>query len=227
MNWYKNQTVYEFVLYNLYNNCMNLFIWIRTKISEKNCIQDGISTRDQYWLAIAALSAIHHPTSSVSGHFHLYIPYNSENHPKNEIVQIHSCGILYSQPLATCNMHAVCILQCNIDPFLLNQNGLESTSILPKFFCKMHIAHHNMRLGIESIFPLTHTTCVGPQIGMNPIPLLGLSDLEYWQIPIQTDLGSPCSNMGIAFLVYFFQSCTRLAPRPPASRERTLTIHLQ
>ncbi len=23
MNWYKNHTVYEFVLYNLYNNCMN------------------------------------------------------------------------------------------------------------------------------------------------------------------------------------------------------------
>ncbi len=48
MNWYKNHTVYEFVLYNLYNNCMNLLVWIRTKISEKNCIQVGISTRDQY-----------------------------------------------------------------------------------------------------------------------------------------------------------------------------------
>jgi hypothetical protein len=23
LNWYKNHTVYEFVLYNLYNNCMN------------------------------------------------------------------------------------------------------------------------------------------------------------------------------------------------------------
>jgi hypothetical protein len=35
MNWYKNHTVVEFVLYNLYNNCMNLFVWIHTKISEK------------------------------------------------------------------------------------------------------------------------------------------------------------------------------------------------
>ena len=35
MNWYKNHTVYEFILYNLYNNCMNSFVWIRTKISEK------------------------------------------------------------------------------------------------------------------------------------------------------------------------------------------------
>jgi hypothetical protein len=34
-NWYKNHTVYEFVLNNLYNNCMNSFVWICTKISEK------------------------------------------------------------------------------------------------------------------------------------------------------------------------------------------------
>ena len=26
MNWYKNHIVYEFVLYNLYNNCMNYFV---------------------------------------------------------------------------------------------------------------------------------------------------------------------------------------------------------
>ena len=26
INWYKNHTVYEFVLYNLYNNCMNSFV---------------------------------------------------------------------------------------------------------------------------------------------------------------------------------------------------------
>jgi hypothetical protein len=26
MNWFKNHTVYEFVLYNLYNNCMNSFV---------------------------------------------------------------------------------------------------------------------------------------------------------------------------------------------------------
>ena len=37
---------------------------------------------------------------------------------------------------------------------------------------------------------------VGPQIGMNPNPILGLPDLE-------TDSGSPRSDMGIAFLVFF------------------------
>jgi hypothetical protein len=48
MNWYKNHTVYEFVLYNLYIICMNSFVWIRTKISEKKiCIRVGISTWDQ------------------------------------------------------------------------------------------------------------------------------------------------------------------------------------
>jgi hypothetical protein len=45
-------------------------------------------------LAIVAVSAIHHPASSVSGHF-IYIPDNKkqEHHRKNEIVQIHSCCI--------------------------------------------------------------------------------------------------------------------------------------
>jgi len=32
----------------------------------------------------------------------------------------------------------------------------------------------------------------------------GVPDLVHWQIPTQTDSGSPCSNMGIAFLVFFF-----------------------
>ena len=69
MNLYKNHTVYKFVLYNLYNSCMDSFVWIRTKTtlctnsynlyticiqfvynlySMKNCIQVGISTGDQY-----------------------------------------------------------------------------------------------------------------------------------------------------------------------------------
>ena len=47
-----------------------------------------------------------------------------------------------------------------------------------------------------------HSVCVGPQIGMNPKPILGLPDLEYWQIPTQTDSGSPRFEMGIAFLVF-------------------------
>ena len=31
MNLYKIHTVYKFVLYNLYNSCMDLFVLIRTK----------------------------------------------------------------------------------------------------------------------------------------------------------------------------------------------------
>ena len=69
MNLYKNHTVYEFMLYNLYNSCMDSFVLICTKTtsctnsynlyticiqfvynlySMKNCIQVGISTGDQY-----------------------------------------------------------------------------------------------------------------------------------------------------------------------------------
>jgi len=54
--------------------------------------QVGISTRDQYALAIVAVSAIHRLTISVSGHF-IYIPDNKKYHSKNKIVQIHSCDI--------------------------------------------------------------------------------------------------------------------------------------
>ena len=69
-----NHTVYEFALNNLYNNCMNSFVWICTKISEKKiCIRVGISTRDQYPRLKSSRSAIHHPAPSVSGHF-IYIP---------------------------------------------------------------------------------------------------------------------------------------------------------
>jgi hypothetical protein len=58
--------------------------------------------------------------------------------------------------IAMCNMGAICILQCNMDSFLLNQKGLVDKSILPKIFCNMHIAHRNMHIAIESILPLTH-----------------------------------------------------------------------
>jgi hypothetical protein len=47
--------------------------------------------------------------------------------------------------------------RCNIDSFPLNQKDLEEISILPKIFCNMHIAHRNMRIGIKSLLPLTHT----------------------------------------------------------------------
>jgi len=47
-------------------------------------------------------------------------------------------------------MHAICILRCNRDSFLLKQKGLESMSILPKKICNMHIARCNMDIVIES-----------------------------------------------------------------------------
>jgi hypothetical protein len=81
MNWYKNHTLYEFVLYNSYKKlyytiCITSFVWICKKISEKKiCIRVGISTRDQYLRLKSSRSAIHHPTSSISAHF-IYIPYN-------------------------------------------------------------------------------------------------------------------------------------------------------
>jgi hypothetical protein len=60
MNWFKNHTVYEFVLYNLYNNCTNSFVWIRTKIIEKKiCIQVWDFNQGPKWLAIVA--ALCHP----------------------------------------------------------------------------------------------------------------------------------------------------------------------
>ena len=35
MNWYKNNTVYDFVLYNLYNNCMNSLYEFVQKLVKK------------------------------------------------------------------------------------------------------------------------------------------------------------------------------------------------
>jgi len=64
--------MYEFVLYNLYFNCMNLFVWIRTKISEKNCIQVGISTRDQYRACNSRCVCHPHPHILRQWPFYLY-----------------------------------------------------------------------------------------------------------------------------------------------------------
>ncbi len=56
---------------------------------------------------------------------------------------------------------------------------------------------------LNTIVAVTPPT-IGPQIGMNPKPIMGLLDLEYWQIPTQTDSGSPRIGLGIAFFVFFF-----------------------
>ena len=69
---------------------------------------------------------------------------------------MHAAIIYRNMHIGMCNMHAVSILQCNIDSFLLNKKGLESMSILHKNFCNMHIARHNMHIAIESILPLTY-----------------------------------------------------------------------
>ncbi len=52
--------------------------------------------------------------------------------------------------------HAICILRCNIDSFLLNEVVLGTKCILPKILCNIHIAHRNMHFAIESILPLTY-----------------------------------------------------------------------
>ena len=85
--------------------------------------------------------------------------------------------VTYSCLLATCNMHAVSILRCNIDSFLLNKKGLESMSILHKNFCNMHIAHRNMHIAIESILPLTYD-----QVGKHNKRMLGsiFASLLHW-----------------------------------------------
>ncbi len=78
--------LYEFVLVNLY-----------TKISEKKiCIRVGISTPDQYLRLKSSLSAIHHPTSSISAHF-IYIPYNKITIRKSGLYDF--TRMAYSQPL--------------------------------------------------------------------------------------------------------------------------------
>jgi hypothetical protein len=100
MNWYKNQTVYEFVLYNLYNNCMNSFVWICTKISEKKiCIRVGISTQDQNGLQSSQRYTIHHPTASISAHF-IYIPYNKNTIRKMRLYDFIRVAYSQSQSMA-------------------------------------------------------------------------------------------------------------------------------
>jgi len=55
------------------------------KLAKKIVSRLGFQPGTNIALAIITVSAIHRPASSVSGHF-IYIPYNQENHPKNEIV---------------------------------------------------------------------------------------------------------------------------------------------
>ena len=70
---------------------------------------------------------------------------------------MHAAIFYRNMHIVKCNIGAICcILQCNMDSFLLNQKGLEEVSILPKIFYNMHIiVRRNMHIAIESILPLT------------------------------------------------------------------------
>ena len=75
--------------------------------------------------------------------------------------------------------------------------GLHHTDDFPQIesFCPCESAVY--RVDVSHV-------CVGPQIGMNPKPLLGLlPELKYRQIPTQTDSGSPRSNRDCFFCVFF------------------------
>ena len=99
MNWYKNHTVYEFVLYNLYNN-----VWIRLyefvqKLVKKRFIsrlgfQPG--TKMACNCRIVKPSTIHHPTASVSAHF-IYIPHTIRTPSEKGMTICHTNEFVQSQ----------------------------------------------------------------------------------------------------------------------------------
>ncbi len=106
MNWYKNHTLYEFKLHNLYNNCMNSFVWIRTKISEKKKKPGWDFNPGPKWLAIVAVSATHHPDPSISGHF-IYIPYNKNTIRKSGLYDLTRMAYSQSHTWSCC-----CVVVC-------------------------------------------------------------------------------------------------------------------
>ena len=63
---------------------------------------------------------------------------------------MHAAIFYCNMHIVTCNTGAICILQRNMDSFLLNQKGLESMSILHKKLCNMHIARRNMHIAIKN-----------------------------------------------------------------------------
>jgi len=91
---------------------------------------------------------------------------------------------------------------------------------------------YTMILWLSCLYAEESVKNVGPQIGMNP-------PNRFWDSPIwnidksllpygtQTDLGSPRSDLGIAFLVFFSVthktafSMARLTVLPDCSRSRT------
>ena len=66
-----------------YTICITIFVWIRTKISEKKIFfWVGISTRDQNGLQSSQRYFPHRPTTSIIGHY-IYIPYNKNTIQKS------------------------------------------------------------------------------------------------------------------------------------------------
>ena len=81
MNWYKNHTLYEFVLYNMYN------LYVKKRFASGL----GFKPRTK-WLAIVPAARIHRPTSSTSAHF-IYVPYNKITIHPMRIIQFDPYGI--------------------------------------------------------------------------------------------------------------------------------------
>ena len=92
MNWYKNHTVYEFVLYNLCNNCIQKLV--KKRFASRLGFQPGTK------MACNCRSAIHHPTSYISAHF-IYIPYNKNTIQKSGLYDF--IRVAYSQVVITLN----------------------------------------------------------------------------------------------------------------------------
>ena len=79
---------YKFVLYNLYNNCIQKLV--KKRFASRLGFQPGTK------MACNCRSAIHHPTSYISAHF-IYIPYNKNTIQKSGLYDF--VRMSYSQSL--------------------------------------------------------------------------------------------------------------------------------
>ena len=136
MNWYKNHTVYELVLYNLYKNyCI--------KISEKKIFIRGWDFNPgPKWLAIVAAPG-HSPSSSVSAHF-TYIPYNKNTIRKSGLygltrIQSHSTHNLdtHIHPVAIIRARRVVICGDPVLPYTgRHTSGVNESRFYIFLFCR-------------------------------------------------------------------------------------------
>ena len=85
---------YKFVLYNLYNNCIQKLV--KKRFASRLGFQPGTK------MACNCRSAIHHPTSYISAHF-IYIPYNKNTIRKSGLYDL--TRMAYSQSLVNIRAH--------------------------------------------------------------------------------------------------------------------------